>query len=94
MREPPHVFDCLDDEAAGRKAVQLLDGRPVEVWITLAASSGWTRRTSILRDRVELVCAKKLTPFQRTVLAPCPGTKSRPENSHDPVDGLEGKASE
>jgi hypothetical protein len=32
VREPPQVFDCADDAAAVEKAVQLLNGRPVEVW--------------------------------------------------------------
>jgi hypothetical protein len=32
VREPPHVFECPDDEAAVEKAAQLLNGRVIEVW--------------------------------------------------------------
>jgi hypothetical protein len=29
---PPHVFDCPNDEDATQKAVQLINGRDVELW--------------------------------------------------------------
>jgi hypothetical protein len=32
VREPPEVFDFPDDDTAVEKAVQLLNGRAVEVW--------------------------------------------------------------
>jgi hypothetical protein len=32
VREPPQVFECLDDTAAVEKAVQLLNGQVNEVW--------------------------------------------------------------
>lgn len=32
VREPPHVFECPDDEEAVEKASQLLNGRVIEVW--------------------------------------------------------------
>jgi hypothetical protein len=32
VREPPHVFECPNDEATVEKAAQLLNGRVIEVW--------------------------------------------------------------
>ena len=32
VREPPQVFECRSDEVAVEKAVQLLNGRVIEVW--------------------------------------------------------------
>ena len=32
VREPPQVFECRTDEVAVEKAVQLLNGRVIEVW--------------------------------------------------------------
>ena len=32
VRKPPQVFECRSDEAAVEKAVQLLNGRVIEVW--------------------------------------------------------------
>jgi hypothetical protein len=46
VREPPHVFECPDDEATVEKAAQLLNGRVIEVGITLVSSSGWNRRVN------------------------------------------------
>ena len=32
VREPPHIFECPDDEAAVEKAGQLANLRVIEVW--------------------------------------------------------------